>query len=78
MTLSARQNEVLLWVARGKTSQETGQILGLSKRTVDRYLATAYLKLGAVNRVEALFRAGIITWTKDYDPSQGLSTPTPR
>src|SRR5271170_4903174 len=33
--LNDREVEVLTWVARGKTSLEIGQILGLTKRTVD-------------------------------------------
>src|SRR5271170_6860547 len=33
--LNNREVEVLTWVARGKTSLEIGQILGLTKRTVD-------------------------------------------
>ena len=35
MALNEREVEVLTWVARGKTSAEIGQILGLTKRTVD-------------------------------------------
>ena len=36
MALNEREVEVLTWVARGKTSAEIGQILGLTKRTVTR------------------------------------------
>ena len=35
VALNEREAEVLTWVARGKTSAEIAQILGLTKRTVD-------------------------------------------
>lgn len=61
--LSQREVECLAWIGEGKTSFETGRILGLSEFTVNNYVASANRKLGAVNRTQALLiaaRMGII------------------
>ena len=55
--LNDREVEVLTWVARGKTSAEIAQILGLTKRTVDFHTDNARNKLGAATRTEAVIRA---------------------
>lgn len=52
--LSAREREVLSWVANGKTAWEIGKILHITKRTVDEHAKTAFRKLGAVNRAQAV------------------------
>jgi DNA-binding CsgD family transcriptional regulator len=52
--LTEREREVLTWVAQGKSAWEIGKILNIAKRTVDEYAATAYRKLGAVNRAQAV------------------------
>lgn len=52
--LTKREREVLAWVAQGKSAWEIGKILNIAKRTVDEYAATAYRKLGAVNRAQAV------------------------
>jgi LuxR family quorum sensing-dependent transcriptional regulator len=49
--------DVLTWVARGKTASEIGEILGITKRTVDEHVQTAVRKLGAANRTQAVVRA---------------------
>jgi DNA-binding CsgD family transcriptional regulator len=36
--LTARESEVLLWVARGKSNRDIGEILELSPRTVNKHL----------------------------------------
>ncbi len=41
IALSEREIEILTWVARGKTSADIAQILGLSKRTVDFHVENA-------------------------------------
>ncbi len=51
--LSTRESEVLGWVARGKTNPEIGQILGISRRTVQKHLERIYIKLGVENRTAA-------------------------
>jgi DNA-binding NarL/FixJ family response regulator len=55
--LNDREIEVLTWVARGKTSAEIAQILGLTKRTVDFHTDNARTKLGAATRTEAAIKA---------------------
>jgi DNA-binding NarL/FixJ family response regulator len=55
--LNERETETLTWAARGKTSLEIAQILGLSKRTVDFHIDNARSKLGATTRVEAVTKA---------------------
>src|SRR5262249_29852521 len=57
VALNEREIEVLTWVARGKTSAEIAQILGLTKRTVDFHTDNARAKLGAATRTEAAIKA---------------------
>jgi LuxR family quorum sensing-dependent transcriptional regulator len=52
--LTSREREVLMWVAAGKSAWEIGEILKISKRTVDEHSQTATRKLGAVNRAQAV------------------------
>jgi len=52
--LSAREREVLRWVAEGKTNPEIGVILGISPRTVQTHLEHVYGKLGVVSRAQAV------------------------
>ena len=61
--LTPREREVLGWVARGKSASEIGEILHITKRTVDEHVQTAVRKLGAMNRANAVaiaIRDGII------------------
>ena len=55
--LNDREVEALTWVARGKTSAEIAQILGLTKRTVDFHIDNARIKLGATTRTQAVIKA---------------------
>ena len=55
--LNDREVEVLTWVARGKTSAEIAQIIGLTKRTIDFHIDNARDKLGAATRTEAVIKA---------------------
>jgi DNA-binding NarL/FixJ family response regulator len=57
VTLSDREIEALTWVARGRTSAEVADLVGLSKRTVDFHLDNARVKLGAATRTEAAIKA---------------------
>ena len=52
-----REVETLTWSARGKTSAEIAQILGLSKRTIDFHIDNAREKLGVATRIEAAIKA---------------------
>ena len=51
--VTAREAEVLLWLARGKQNRDIADILGLSPRTVDKHLEQIYAKLDVENRVAA-------------------------
>lgn len=55
--LSAREAEILLWVAQGKTNSETGSILGISATTAKKHLEHIYEKLGVEGRNAATVRA---------------------
>jgi DNA-binding NarL/FixJ family response regulator len=57
--LNDREIEMLTWVARGKTSVEIADLIGLAKRTVDFHLDNARIKLGAATRTEAAIKAAI-------------------
>ncbi len=52
-TLTPREAEVLLWIARGKSNRDVAEILGLSPRTVNKHLEQIYAKLGVENRTAA-------------------------
>lgn len=52
--LSPREMECMLWVSRGKTSWEIGEILNISKTTVDEYIGSACQKTDSVNRAQAV------------------------
>ncbi len=52
-TISAREAEVLLWVARGKPNKDISDILGISPRTVNKHLEQVFIKLGVENRASA-------------------------
>jgi LuxR family quorum sensing-dependent transcriptional regulator len=52
--LTPREREVLLWSACGKSAWEIGEILGIAKRTVDDHAQSAFHKLGAANRTQAV------------------------
>lgn len=53
LPLTAREAEVLSWVAGGKSNRDIAEILGLSPRTVDKHLEQIYAKLGVENRASA-------------------------
>lgn len=57
LSISARESEVLLWVSRGKSNREIGEILTISPRTVDKHIAQIFSKLGVANRASAAARA---------------------
>lgn len=51
--LTPREQEVLRWIAEGKTDAEIALILGLRPYTVKDYCKSLYRKLGVRNRTEA-------------------------
>lgn len=52
--LTAREREVLLWTAKGKTGWEIAQILRLTERTVVYHVENAKTKLNASSRSHAV------------------------
>jgi LuxR family quorum sensing-dependent transcriptional regulator len=54
---SARQREILMWTAAGKTAWEIGEILKISQRTVEWHLRTMAEKLGTLNRMQTVMVA---------------------
>jgi DNA-binding CsgD family transcriptional regulator len=55
-SLSAREREILDWVARGKSNGVIADILSISAGTVDTYLRRIYEKLGVSDRTSAAVR----------------------
>lgn len=51
--LSRREQEVLQWIARGKSNMDISSIMALSPNTVDTYLRRIFSKLDAADRVTA-------------------------
>jgi DNA-binding NarL/FixJ family response regulator len=57
VSLTERENEVLLRVAKGFTLPEIGQQLGLSRHTIADYVKQIYRKLNVSSRAEAALEA---------------------
>jgi DNA-binding NarL/FixJ family response regulator len=55
--LSSREREVVELIASGATNREIAARLYLSPHTVKEYTSSAYRKLGARNRADAVKRA---------------------
>lgn len=55
--LTAREKEVLLWCARGKSNWAIGQILHLTEHGVKFHVANCIRKLGADTRIGAVLKA---------------------
>lgn len=51
--LTAREAEVLTWIANGKANRDIGVILDLSPRTINKHLERIHRKLGVENRTAA-------------------------
>jgi len=56
-SLSAREIEMLQWVAVGKSQQDIGDILSISPRTVEVHLRSSREKLSALTTSQAVGRA---------------------
>lgn len=54
--LTARERQVLAWVARGKTNPEVAEILWVAPTTVRKHLENVYAKLGVHSRTAAVTR----------------------
>jgi DNA-binding NarL/FixJ family response regulator len=51
--LTVREAEVLVWISRGKSNRDIGEILKISPRTVNKHLEQVFEKLGVENRAAA-------------------------
>lgn len=63
VTLSARETQVLQLLAEGKTTKESGELLGISVRTVEAHRRNTIAKLGIRDRaglVRYAIRRGVI------------------
>ncbi len=54
LTVTPREEEVLMWLARGKSNRDIAEILGLSPRTVNKHLEQIYAKFGVESRSAAV------------------------
>jgi DNA-binding CsgD family transcriptional regulator len=62
--LSKREQEVLTWIAVGKSAIDVGEILNISDWTVEWHVQMAMRKLGASNRIQTVvlaLRDGLIS-----------------
>lgn len=55
--LTPRESNLLDWVAKGKSSWEIGQIIGISENTINFHLKSAMQKLGVSSRAAAIMKA---------------------
>jgi DNA-binding NarL/FixJ family response regulator len=55
--LSPREKEVLRLLAEGKMNKEIAELLGISEKTVEKYVGQVCTKLGVTSRVQAAVRA---------------------
>jgi LuxR family quorum sensing-dependent transcriptional regulator len=55
--LTAREREIMRWVAAGKTDDEIGEILTIARETVTTHVENAKIKLNATRRTFAVVQA---------------------
>jgi len=60
-----------MWAQEGKSARDTGQILGISGRTVEKVLAQAYEKLGVRTRIQAVVKARELGLIRDVERGRG-------
>ncbi len=54
IALTNRERDVMSWAARGKTLQDTADILKLSTETVETHIKNALRKLDATNKTHGV------------------------
>jgi LuxR family quorum sensing-dependent transcriptional regulator len=57
IVLSAREREALQWAAEGKNDWEIGEVMSISEHGADKHMRSVRLKLGAINRTQAVAEA---------------------
>jgi DNA-binding CsgD family transcriptional regulator len=71
--LTPRENEILEWVAHGKTNPQIAEILGIAPTTVRRHLENVFAKLGVHTRTAAVTRClGLLD--RERQPIKSLVT----
>jgi DNA-binding NarL/FixJ family response regulator len=65
--LSARELEIILWVAHGLSNRQIAAKLHISEATVKRHLANAYPKIGVSSRGEAVTKGLSDGWILESD-----------
>jgi DNA-binding CsgD family transcriptional regulator len=65
--LTPRENDVLMWLGKGKTNRDIADILGMSPRTVNKHLEHIFVKLGVETRSAAAVMASAMA-----QPAGGL------
>ncbi|MDB5881019.1 MAG: hypothetical protein JWP43_897 [Ramlibacter sp.] len=58
--LTAREGQVMHWLACGKTDAEIAALLSISPRTVHKHLEHIYVKLGVETRTAAVMRVRVM------------------
>jgi DNA-binding NarL/FixJ family response regulator len=62
VSLTPREQEIVVHLARGASNSAIAQALSISPTTVKNHLAHVYKKLGVTNRTEAAYRAQKLQW----------------
>ena len=57
MDMTARESEILGWIAAGKSDWQIGQILGISSKTVNYHIEYVKRKFGVATRIQAVVAA---------------------
>jgi DNA-binding CsgD family transcriptional regulator len=55
--LTMREQEILSWIARGKSDASIGQILDISAKTVNYHVENAKRKFAVATRIQAVLAA---------------------
>lgn len=75
--LTARELQILAFVAAGSTNREISESLGLSEQTVKNHLSITFHKLGVPNRTHAVMYASRQGWLDLADVPDPRSVPAP-
>jgi len=70
--LTPREEEVLLWLATGKTDGDIATLLDISRRTVQKHLEHIYVKLGVETRTAAVMRGFIKESARPADATSAM------
>jgi DNA-binding CsgD family transcriptional regulator/PAS domain-containing protein len=70
-SLTAREREILTWVARGKTNPEIASILWVAPSTIRKHLENVYAKLGVSSRTAAVTRFLGLVDAEDHAAESG-------